>query len=206
MNIDILENMLKKSWSKETCSPSLRDMWDEFNPSLGQCAISALIVKDYFGGKIMRCMTSTGSHYYNLIDNNIVDLTASQFIDEVPNYSESSERTRLYLLGNSDTKSRYLELLKSLKENFVLYGKDIYKLIDSSGKTYESKIPGMYGGNKKLKIYGKMDCPSANKWIKKGYYTDNRVFFEDEETAKSAGYRPCAICMKKEYKNWKESK
>ena len=29
--------------------------------------------------------------------------------------------------------------------------------------------------------------------------------FADEETAKAAGYRPCGVCMKEEYKKWKEN-
>ena len=31
----------------------------------------------------------------------------------------------------------------------------------------------------------------------------NLQFFADEETAVAAGYRPCAKCMKEEYKKWK---
>lgn len=81
-----------------------------------------------------------------------------------------------------------------------------YKLIDSNGVEYLSDTPGTLGGNKKLKIYGRLDCPSANRWIKKGYYIQNRVFFKDEESAIKAGYRPCAVCMKKEYKRWKNLK
>ena len=104
------------AWCKETCVPSLRDNYNDENKSLGQCAITALVVNDYFGGKIMRCMASTGSHYYNMIDDEIVDLTAEQFIDEVPLYNEGAERTREYLLSNDDTKSRYLLLLKNVKE------------------------------------------------------------------------------------------
>lgn len=78
-----------------------------------------------------------------------------------------------------------------------------YKLIDENGNMYLSDIPGTLGGNKKLKIYGKLDCVSAKKWILKGYYVKNRVFFKDEETAIKAGYRPCGVCMKEEYKEWK---
>ena len=78
-----------------------------------------------------------------------------------------------------------------------------YKLINASGEPYESLVPGEFGGNKKLKIYGRLDCPSANRWIEKGYYIDNRVFFLDEETAIMAGYRPCAICMPEAYQKWK---
>ncbi len=79
----------------------------------------------------------------------------------------------------------------------------LYKLINENGEEYLSSIPGTLGGNKRLKIYGRLDCPSANRWIAKGYYVQDRVFFIDEETAIKAGYRPCAVCMKKEYEEWK---
>ena len=73
------------------------------------------------------------------------------------------------------------------------------------GFEFAAGIPGTLGGNKKLKIYGKLDCKSALSWIGKGYYISNRVFFENEEVAKQLGYRPCGVCMKKEYKKWKDS-
>lgn len=154
----------------------------------------------------MRCMSSTGSHYYNLINNSIVDLTVNQFFGEVPLYNKGEERTREYLLSNKDTKERYLLLLNSLKRKMDNINNKTYKLIDSNGIEYDSKYPGTFGGNKKLKIYGKLDCSSAKRWIEKGYYINNRVFFENEETAIAAGYRPCAICMPDRYKVWKKTK
>lgn len=80
----------------------------------------------------------------------------------------------------------------------------MYKLLDQHGKEYLSEEPGTIGGHKKLKIYGKLDCPSALRYIAKGQYVKYRVFFKDEKTAIDAGYRPCGICMKSEYKKWKE--
>ena len=62
------------------------------------------------------------------------------------------------------------------------------------------------GGHCKLKIYGRLDCPSALRYIAKGQYVQYRVFFKDEETAIAAGYGPCRGCMKAEYKRWKEQK
>lgn len=79
-----------------------------------------------------------------------------------------------------------------------------YHLTDATGKLYDSDQPGTFGGHKKLKIYGLLDCPSAARYIAKGQYVQNRVFFADEETAIQAGYRPCAKCMPEEYKKWKE--
>lgn len=205
MDINKLKSLLETSWSKETCSPGLRNNWSSDNPSLGQCAISALIVNDFFGGKIMRCMASSGSHYYNLIDDEIVDLTVEQFLGEIPMYEEGQERTREYLLGNEDTKNRYLKLMYNLKQSMRKSEGKKFKLMSSDNQIYLSDSPGTLGGNKRLKIYGKLDCPSANRWVSKGYYVKDRVFFDSEETAIKAGYHPCAVCMKEKYKEWKNN-
>ncbi len=66
----------------------------------------------------------------------------------------------------------------------------LYKLIDKNGKQYLSKVPGTLGGHRKLKIYGRMDCTSAHRYLAKGQYAKYRFFFADGETAISAGYRP----------------
>jgi len=79
-----------------------------------------------------------------------------------------------------------------------------FKLTNQNNKNYFSNKPGKFAGNKKLKIYGKSNCPSALMWIKKGYYIKNRVFFASEKIAIKAGYRPCAICMKEKYLLWKD--
>lgn len=205
MKLEELERIIKLSWSKDTCVSSLKNDWCDDKRSLGQCAVTSLIVNLYMGGKIMRCLSETGSHYYNLINGNIVDLTVSQF-KNLPDYLNGEERSIEYLLSNEDTKNRYLLLLQNVKENFLKYGSKEYKLLDESGKFIVSKIPGTIGGHKKLKIYGKMDCPSALSYIKKGQYINNRVFFLDEEVAIKNGYRPCAKCLKKEYLIWKNKK
>lgn len=205
MKLDELTKIIELSWSKDTCVLSLQDEWNSEFKNLGQCDVTALIVNDFIGGKIMRCMSETGSHYYNLINGEIVDLTKNQF-KVLPNYSDSVERTREYLLNNNDTKNRYKLLLSNVKDNFIKYGDKEYKLMDECGNVYLSKIPGTFGGHKKLKIYGKLDCQNAINWINKGYYVDNRVFFLNEEVAKSNNYRPCAKCMKKEYNEWKNRK
>ena len=84
--------------------------------------------------------------------------------------------------------------------------KKIYHLIGADGKSYDSDMPGTLGGHCKLKIYGRLDCPSALRYIAKGQYVQHRVFFKDEETAIAAGYRPCGVCMKETYKKWKTQK
>ena len=58
-----------------------------------------------------------------------------------------------------------------------------YTLIGKDGKPYQSIVPGTIGGHRKLKIYGRLDCPSALKYIAKGQYVQHRVFFANEEVA-----------------------
>ena len=79
-----------------------------------------------------------------------------------------------------------------------------YKLLGADGRIYESELPGEYGGNGKLKIYGRLDCGSALSSMKRypGEYQKHRVFFADEKTALAAGYRPCGNCLRKKYQEY----
>jgi methylated-DNA-[protein]-cysteine S-methyltransferase len=79
-----------------------------------------------------------------------------------------------------------------------------YTLIGADGRPYKSATPGTLGGHRRSKGYGRLDCPSALRWIATGHYTAHRVFFADEETAIAAGYRPCAVCLPERYREWKE--
>ena len=57
-----------------------------------------------------------------------------------------------------------------------------------------------------MKIYGRLDCPSAMRAIASGNtYQKHRVFFADEATAIAAGYRPCGKCMKAQYDAWRSA-
>jgi len=60
---------------------------------------------------------------------------------------------------------------------------------------YQGTSPGRFGGNRRSKVYGTFDCPSARRGLERGTYQKNRVFFADEPTAVAAGYRPCGSCM-----------
>ena len=56
-----------------------------------------------------------------------------------------------------------------------------YRLMDENEKIYLSPEPGQLGGYRRGKIYGRLDCKSANRAIAKGGYVKHRVFFKDEE-------------------------
>ncbi|MDB5181051.1 MAG: hypothetical protein JWO54_814 [Candidatus Saccharibacteria bacterium] len=114
-----LSNALRNSWSAET---SNSDKWNKDNPPMGQCAVTACVVQDYLGGEIINVLASDKfgngvSHYLNVINGETVDLTRSQFSNDVAfgeprtktgNYST----TREYCLSFLDTNKRY-EILAS---------------------------------------------------------------------------------------------
>ena len=76
-----------------------------------------------------------------------------------------------------------------------------YRLLGPDG-VYSSSTPGALGGNRREKIYGRLDCWSANNALEKGY-AKVRVFFADVATAVACGYRPCGHCLRTEHAAWK---
>jgi Metal binding domain of Ada len=79
-----------------------------------------------------------------------------------------------------------------------------FRLLGADRKIYSSETPGLLGGNGEAKIYGRLDCSSANRAIAKGNtYQQHRVFFSDETTAIAAGFRPCGNCLRPQYKAWR---
>ena len=86
----------------------------------------------------------------------------------------------------------------ALVKTFTLLGRD--------GLPYASAEPGAFGGHRGGKLYGRLDCRAALRAIARGGYVRHRVFFADEATAIAAGYRPCAVCMPREYALWRQGR
>jgi hypothetical protein len=78
-----------------------------------------------------------------------------------------------------------------------------YRLVGPDGADLLSATPGTLGGHRRTRVYG-LDCPVALSLIARGFdVRRHRVFFADEATAVSAGYRPCGACLREEYRRWK---
>ena len=79
-----------------------------------------------------------------------------------------------------------------------------YRLIAADGSVLSSPTPGTFGGHRRRRVYGRLDCKAARRALNLGgSYAQQRVFFADEATARAAGYRPCATCLPEAYKAWK---
>lgn len=67
----------------------------------------------------------------------------------------------------------------------------------------EDPNPGILGGNRNGKLYGRLDCPTALRYVAQGTYQKCRVFFQSEADAIACGFRPCARCLPEKYAAWK---
>lgn len=117
--IDDLFNILLNCWNKETAYPSCQAEWVANDPTYGQCAITAMLVYDVFGGSIHRIRVSGGgTHYFNKINGHYIDLTVNQFdLYNIPvNYEPNEQMDRKYCGKNADTQKRYQLLIKRISE------------------------------------------------------------------------------------------
>ena len=98
-------------WSAETAAPG---QWDPSLPAAGQCAVTALVLQDLFGGTLIRTTVGGRSHYWNRIGGVDVDLTREQFPTFVPD-AAPQPRERRYLLASPSTAGRYLLLRRRVR-------------------------------------------------------------------------------------------
>jgi hypothetical protein len=114
ITIKELSFALLSSWGYDTA----KGRWYKDIPALNQCAVTALVVQDYFGGDLLRCkLNDDDSHYWNDTEGfGELDLTFTQFaFTEQYAIDDTVVRDREYVLSFPDTKARY-EILKKRVE------------------------------------------------------------------------------------------
>lgn len=85
MTLEAVILALRESWGRDTCAPEDVAAWTHDNPARGQCATTALVLHDFFGGSlVMGEVIVDGQrvdfHWWNrLPDGEQVDLTLEQF-------------------------------------------------------------------------------------------------------------------------------
>jgi 8-oxo-dGTP pyrophosphatase MutT (NUDIX family) len=115
--------LAEHGWSAATSADP--DGWTPANPAWGQCAVTALLVQDLLGGRLLRTVAQLPdgrriSHYLNRVRGQRVDLTASQFPAGTGFPTPQPRRqgyptTRDYLLANPQTRARYIRLRERLR-------------------------------------------------------------------------------------------
>ena len=103
---------LKTIWSTETCAPRMRADWSPENPTLGQCSITAFLMQDIYGGKVLGVSLPDGNyHCFNAVGDCVFDLTSEQFQGVPLNYTDCPEQSREMHFAKEEKRLRY-ELLK----------------------------------------------------------------------------------------------
>lgn len=165
MNIENIKEILLECYSKDLCYPKVQNEWNDNNKCFGMCAITSLIINDYFGGNICKIYVEGISHYYNLIEDKIIDLTSSQFNCDIDykNYQIVDSKKIL----TDDTKRRYNvlkerlvnKLLKQVDEK-VFNCKSCDKLVDK----FPNDTTVFIGKDNDIVLVG--EAPANNGWRK----------------------------------------
>lgn len=106
-----LKEKLLKVYSKDTAHKDYRENWNIDNPTYGQCVPTVLLVKELFDGEIYKLEEEF--HYYNLINEEIIDLTKEQFNYDL-DYSKGIKKINSF---DDETIDRY----NKLKERLMNY-------------------------------------------------------------------------------------
>ena len=112
-----LYDALLNVWCEYTCTPRLRAEWSTENITLGQCAITAFLAQDIFGGNVFGIpLGESNVHCYNAVDGHVFDLTSGQFGSEKLCYTGNPEQFRDVHFLRTEKKERYEYLKSKLKE------------------------------------------------------------------------------------------
>lgn len=165
MNIENIKEILLECYSKDLCYSKVQNEWNENNKCFGMCAITSLIINDYFGGDICKIYVDGISHYFNLIEDNIIDLTSCQFNCDI-DYKNYQNVERKNILTD-DTKHRYNVLKERLVNRLfkqvdeeVFNCKSCDKLVDK----FPNDATVFLGKDNDIVLVG--EAPANNGWRK----------------------------------------
>lgn len=112
-----LYRVLWKLWTRETCTPRMREDWTEENRTLGQCAITAFLAQDIFGGRVWGIpLEDGGFHCFNDAGGCVFDLTSEQFGGKALDYARRHEQLRHDHFMREEKRQRYEALKEALRK------------------------------------------------------------------------------------------
>ena len=108
-------DLLSGLWSADTCAPRMRNDWSPENKTLGQCSITAFLIQDIYGGRVLGVPLGDGNfHCFNDVDGCVFDLTSEQFGDEKLDYDNCQEQERQLHFAKEEKRKRYENLREKL--------------------------------------------------------------------------------------------
>mgnify|MGYP001558468168 CR=1 FL=1 len=116
-----IEKAFKKAWSRETTFADVYDEWSQENKAFGQCLVTAAIINDLYGGRLI--YDKNNKHYWNeLPDGSEQDFSRCQFKDErifsVTKYKTKEEALYDDYGIKRNTAKRYRLLIQKFQEAY----------------------------------------------------------------------------------------
>ncbi len=114
---------LEKSWSAQTATfADTTQKWSSSNPPRGQCLVTAVLINDMFGGKLIYAREN--HHFWNeLPDKTRQDLTRNQYKTPqefvITKYKTKDEVLNDEYALKNKTKDRYNLLRQRFRENYA---------------------------------------------------------------------------------------
>lgn len=164
MTIENIQKLLLDCYTKDLWYPKIQDNWSYANKCLGMGTITSLIINDYFGGDICKIHVDGISHYFNLIENEIIDLTSGQFNHDI-DYKNYQIIDREEILTNNTKRYNILKtrlvkrLLKQIDEK-VYSCKSCELLVEK----FPNDATVFLGKDQTIVLVG--EAPANNGWRK----------------------------------------
>ena len=127
-------DLLCGMWSADTCAPRMRADWSPKNRTLGQCSITAFLLQDIYGGKVLGVPLEDGNfHCFNVVGDCVFDLTSEQFGTTRLDYADCPEQKRSVHFAKEEKRQRYENLKKKLMTHLEQVSGTRSKLNDRNG-------------------------------------------------------------------------
>lgn len=109
-----LVQAISKARDAQTCYPGSKSQRSSERKSLGQCAVTALLIQDILGWEIL--YNTDYHHYRNRLPNGIeLDLTKDQFEKDITINSKWTKNRNELLFGTAADKAKTYERYELLK-------------------------------------------------------------------------------------------
>lgn len=186
MEINKFMHGINNTYNRDTCYPALQNSWNQDNSALGHCAIVALMFFETYGGQIKRVniINSNLTHYYNILNGEIFDITKNQFKNgEV--YESEITKTKEDILSSEEFKLRYEVFSKRFNEyinKLDEIDKQVLKCKKCLNKVekFSHHTTISYGKESKILVIG--EAPANNGWRKSG-----RCWYKEDGTITGSG-------------------
>lgn len=116
---NLFVKLLDHGWEKETCAPGMQNIYNhDENPSAGQCTITSMLAQDYFGGTLRQMHIGAGTHTFNEINGQFLDLTSDQFTSQGVklDYNKNEIVDRESLNAKPNVFARYQKLKQNVEK------------------------------------------------------------------------------------------